>query len=170
LLLDGLRYALIGLLLLIIQFFLIQNVNFSTWIQPMPYVYLLFILPFSMNRFLVIGIAYLMGFILDSASDTYGMHASAMVTLAFAKSYIDKWLLDIDSIQLQGNNFLTPSYKGFRYYAVYTLLLLLLHHLVFFSLDYFKFSAFFTILTVSILSSVVSFLFILLYFAVSGRR
>jgi hypothetical protein len=170
LLLDGLRYALIGILLLLVQFYFIQNVNFSTWIQPMPYVYLLFILPFSLNRFLILGIAFFMGFVLDGMSDTYGMHAAAAVTLAFVKHYTDRVLLDIDSIQLQGNNYLTPSYKGFRYFATYMLLLILLHHLVFFSLDYFKFSSFFVIVTVSLLSTIASFLFILLYFLISGKR
>ena len=169
-LLDGLRYALIGILLLLIQFFFIQNVNFSTWIQPMPYVYLLFILPFAMNRFLVLGIAFFMGFILDSISDSYGMHAAASATLAFVKVYSDKWFIDTDSIQLQGYNYLTPSYKGFRYYAIYTMLLVFIHHIVFFSLDYFKITAFFTVVSLAFLSTIASFLFILLYFIVSGRR
>ncbi|MBS3913153.1 MAG: rod shape-determining protein MreD [Bacteroidetes bacterium] len=169
-LLDGLRYTIIALLLLVIQFFFIQNINFSTWIQPMPYLYLLLILPFSMNRFLVLGIAFFMGFLLDSVGDTYGMHAASMVTLAFAKVNIDKRILDIDSIQLQGYNYLTPQYKGFRYYAVYTLLLIWLHHIVFSILNYFKFSAVLQIIGVSGLSTIFTFLFILLYATVAGRR
>lgn len=169
-LLDSLRYAFLGLLLLVIQFLLIQNVNFSTWIQPMPYIYLLFILPFSFNKYLVLGIAYLMGFLLDSAGDTYGMHAAATCMMAFAKINIDQKILDIDSIQLQGYNFLTPGYKGFRYYAVYVMLLVFLHHLIFSILNYFKFSAFFNILGVSALSTVATFLFILLYARIAGRK
>jgi hypothetical protein len=137
---------------------------------PMPYIYLIFILPFSMNRFLTLFIAFALGFLLDGMSDSFGKNAAAGVVLAFVKHYADRTLLDIDSIQLQGYNYLTPAYKGFRYYAVYTLVLCFLHHLVFFSLDYFKFSAFFTILWVSLLSCIATFLFILLYFSIAGRR
>lgn len=169
-LLDGLRYFFIALLLIVLQFFLIQQVNFGTWIIPMPYIYLILILPFGMNRFLVLFIAYVMGFLLDSISDNYGMHAASCAALAFGKHFADKLFLDTDSIQLQGQSYLSPAYKGFRYYFTYTSLLILLHHLVFFSLNYFRFSAFFTVIWVSLLSTIATFVFILLYFAVSGRR
>lgn len=169
-LIEGIRYFLVGLLLIVIQFFLIQQVNFGTWVLPMPYVYLILILPFQMNRFAVLIIAYLTGFLLDGISDSNGLHAAACTTLAFARHFADKLLLDTDSIQLQGMNYLTPSYKGFRYYFIYTSLLVLIHHLVFFSLNYFKFTAFFTIIWVSLLSTLATFVFILLYFAIAGRR
>lgn len=169
-LLDSIRYVLLALLLILIQFFLVQQVNFGSWILPMPYIYLLFIIPFSLNRFGVLFLAFGMGYLLDGISDSYGMNAAATVTLAFAKYYADKWFIDTDSIQLQGYNNLTPAYKGFGYYAVYTLILIFLHHLVFFSLNYFKFSAFFTIIGVALGSSVATFLFILLYSTIAGRR
>ena len=168
--LDILRYIFIGLLLVLLQFYLVQEVNFGTWIKPLPYIYLLFILPFQSNKFLSLFIGFALGFFLDAISDTYGMHAAAGVSLAFIKHYVDKGLIDIDAIQLQGYSYLTPGWKGFRFYAVYTLLLIFIHHFIFFSLDYFKFSSFFLILAVSIFSTIVSFLFILLFLSVSGRR
>lgn len=167
---DIIRFIFVGILLLLLQFFVVQEVNFGTWIKPMPYIYILFILPFQTNRFLVLFTGFLMGFVLDSISDTYGMHAAAGVSLAFIKYHSDRLILDVDAIQLQGNSFLTPAWKGFGYFAIYTLALTFLHHVVFFSLDYFKLSAFFLILAVSFLSSIVSFLFILLFFSLGTRK
>lgn len=168
-LLDSFKYLLLGLLLIFVQFFLIQQVNFGTWILPMPYTYIIFIFPFFLNRYLSLFMAYFLGFMLDGIGDSYGIHSAACVTMAFAKYYVDNKILDIDSIQLQGHNYLTPAYKGFRYYAIYCISLIVIHHLVFFSLLYFKLSSFFTIIGISLLSCLASFLFILLYRAISGR-
>lgn len=167
---DSLRYFAIGLLLLFLQFFLLEQINFGTWIQPMPYVFIILILPFSMNRFLKLFMAFLLGFILDSIGNTYGMHAAAAGFMCFARIYADKWFIDTDAIQLQGYNYVTPAYKGSRFFAQYWLIFILIHHLIFFSLDYFKWSNFFTILFVSLFSSIATFLFILLYRFISPRR
>lgn len=168
--LELIRFTFIGILLLLLQFFLVQEINFGTWIKPMPYIYLILILPFQTNKFATLLVAFLLGFVLDSFSDTYGMHASAAVTLAFIKHYSDRWLLDIDAIQLQGNSILVPSWKGFAYFSTYYLVLIFIHHLIFFGLDYFKLSAFFITLAVAFFSTIVTFLFILLFYSISGRK
>ncbi len=168
--LDSLRYIGIGLLLLILQFFLLEQINFGTWIQPMPYIYLIFILPFSMNRFVKLSIAFFLGFSLDSIGNTYGMHAAAASALCFVKIYADDWFLDKDAIQLQGFNYVTPAYKGNPFFIRYTLIYIYIHHLLFFVLDYFKWSSGFTILFVAALSSLITFLFILLFRLVNPNK
>jgi hypothetical protein len=168
--LDGLRYFLIGLLLISLQFFLIQEVNLGTWIKPMPYIFLIFILPFELNKYAVLFISFALGFALDSIGDTYGLHAASCVSLAFIKHHADRTILNIEAVQLQGNSFLTPSFKGFSLYAAYTLSLVFIHHLIYFSFDYFKFTAFFTIIAISFLSTLVTFLFMLLYLSVMRKN
>ena len=168
--LDNLRYLLIGLLLIVVQFFLIQEVNFGTWIKPMPYIFLVFILPFEMNRFLKLFIAFFIGFVLDSIGDTYGLHATATTLLGFIRVYSDKIFLNADAIQLQGFNYLTPDFKGLGYYSRYTGILIFLHHFTFFSLNYFKFSAFPVVFIVSLLSSLFTFGFFMLYRAIARSK
>jgi hypothetical protein len=118
----------------------------------------------------VLFISFALGFTLDSIGDTYGLHAASCVSLAFIKHHADRTILNIEAVQLQGNSFLTPSFKGFSLYAAYTLSLVFVHHVIYFSLDYFKFSAFFTILAISILSTLVTFLFMLLYLSVMRKN
>lgn len=135
----------------------------------MPYIYVIFILPFSFNRYGLLMLAFLTGFLLDSISNTYGMHAAACTTLAFAKYYSEKWILDVDSIQLQGYQFVAPGYKGMPFYSIYITVLIFIHHFVFFQLNYFKLSAFFTVMAVSILSTILTFAFILLFRALFSK-
>lgn len=161
--LDSLRYIGIGLLLLALQFFLLEQINFGTWVQPMPYIYLIFILPFSMNRFMKLFIAFFLGFVLDRITNCYGMHAAAASAMCFMKIYADQWFLDTDAIQLQGYNFVTPAYKGNTFFLRYISIFILIHHLIFFVLDYFKWASLFTAMLVTILSSIATILFILLF-------
>ena len=167
---ELLRYVLGALILIMLQFFLIQEVNFGTWIKPMPYILFLFTLPFSFNRFAVLLSGFMAGFILDAMSNTGGLHAASTVTMAFAKILTDEKLLDTDAIQLQGYKYLSPGYKGFRYFAVYVLALTIIHHLVYFSLDYFRFSAIPLVLIVTILSSAATFGLLLLYRITANLR
>lgn len=159
---DLIRYIFGAFLLLFFQYFLIQEINFGTWIKPMPYIYFLFILPLTTNRFVILGAAFLAGIILDFFSATGGMHAAACVTLAYAKTLSDDKIMDKDAILLQGYKFLEPGYKGFNYYIIYVSALTMLHHLVYFALNYFRFSAFFLVISVALLSTVFTVAFMLL--------
>ena len=160
---DLLRYLLGALALIVLQFFLIQEINFGTWIKPMPYILFIFLLPFSFNRFLVLAAAFCAGLLLDAFSNSGGMHAAACATLAFAKIWVDNKLLDPDAIQLQGFRYLTPDFKSFRHYAFYILALTFLHHWVYFTLDYFSLSNFFLVLLVSLMSTLATCLLMLLF-------
>lgn len=164
------RYILGALLLLLLQFFFIQEVNFGTWIKPMPYILFLFVMPFSFNRFAVLLAGYGAGALLDALSNTGGMHSAACATLAFAKVLTDQQLLDTDAIQLQGYRYLAPGFKGFRYFAIYVLVLTFIHHLVYFSLDYFRFSAIPVIFIISLLSTAITFGLMLLYRIIANIR
>jgi hypothetical protein len=160
---DLLRYLFGALILIFFQFFLIQEINFGTWLKPMPYILFILLLPFSYNRFILLFGAFFSGLFLDGLCNSGGLHAAASATLAFSRVIIDNKMLDTDAIQLQGFTYLTPDYKNFRFYALYVLFLTFIHHWVYFTLDYSSLSSFFTVLTVSIFSSIGTFLLMLLY-------
>ncbi len=160
---EIIRYLLSAIILVLLQFFLIQEINFGTWIKPMPYILFLFTLPFTLNRFALLFIAFFTGLFLDSLSNMGGLNAAACITLAAAKTWTDSNILNTDAIILQGYKYLSPAYKSFRYYSTYVLALTFIHHWVYFTLDYSTFSAFFTAFIVSLLSTAGSFAFMLLF-------
>lgn len=159
--LDLFRYFIGALLLVLLQHLVINEVRFGAdYLEPMPYIYLLLIIPFYTNRYVQLIFAFLMGFSLDVLNNTQGMNSAACVFLVYAKVYSENNIIDKEAIELQGANFVSLHAKGFRYYASYIGILIFIHHLVYFSLDYFKFSQFFTILLVSLLSTISTFVLI----------
>lgn len=167
---DLLKYLFGAILVILVQFFLIQEINFGSWLKPMPYIMFIFLLPFTYNRFLVLIAAFLAGIFMDALCNSGGLHAAACATLAFGRIMTDTKILDTDAIQLQGFRYLTPEYKNFRFYALYVLLLTFLHHWVYYTLDYFSVSSFFLVLIVSIISSAGTFVLILLYKLLANIR
>jgi len=160
---DLLKYLFAAFILVLLQFFLIQEINFGAWLKPMPYILFILLLPFSYNRYLKLLSAFFIGLLLDILSNSGGLHAAACATLAFGRIMTDEKLIDADAIQLQGYQHVTPDYKNFRYYAVYVFSLTFLHHWVYFTLDYFTFTSFFSVIASALLSSIGSFLLMLLY-------
>lgn len=167
---DLLRYLFGAIVLVFFQFFLIQEINFGAWLKPMPYVLFIFLLPFTYNRFLILLAAFFSGLFLDALSNSGGMHAAACATLAYGRIFADTKILDTDAIQLQGFRHLTPEYKNFRFYALYIFVLTLLHHWVYFTLDYASISSFFMVLLVSLISTIGTLLLMLLYKLIANIR
>jgi rod shape-determining protein MreD len=160
---ELIKYLIAAIILVFLQFFLIQEINFGAWLKPMPYILFIFLLPFSYNRYLKLLAAFFIGLFLDILSNSGGLHAAACATLAFGRIMTDEKLIDADAIQLQGFHHVTPEYKNFRYYSLYVFSLTFLHHWVYFTLDYFTITAFLSVLATSLVSSVGTFLLMLLY-------
>lgn len=158
--LELFRYFIGAVILVLLQHLVINQIRFGEYLQPMPYIYVLLIIPFYTNRFVQLIFAFLMGYALDILSNTNGMNAAACVILVYAKVYSENRIIDKEAIELQGSNFVSLHAKGFRYYASYIGLLIFIHHFVYFFLDYFKFSQFFTVLLVSLLSTISTFVLI----------
>lgn len=150
---EAIKYSIAAILLAFLQAYLIQEINMGVWLKPMPYVAIFFVLNIHSNRFAVLMAAFAFGFLIDLLSGSFGMHTGACVALAFFKNVYDRNWLDIDSITLQGQQSLSPEAKGWPSYLQYIASLALVHHLVFFSLDYFKTDALFYILLTSIISA-----------------
>jgi hypothetical protein len=167
---DLLRYLFGAIVLIFFQFFLIQEIHFGPWIKPMPYILFIFLLPFTYNRFLILLTSFFAGFFLDALCNSGGLHAAACSTLAFSRILADTKFLDADAIQLQGFRHVTPEYKNFRFYALYTLLLIFIHHWVYFTLDYFSIASFFNVLIVALFSSIGTFLLMLLFKVIASVR
>ena len=94
-----------------------------------PYIYYLFIiwLPFSVNRIWLLVIAFFTGLILDYFMMTPGLHAAACVLIAFVRPFIINILTPKDSSEF---NYREPSPKAMQWtpYAVYVVVLTVLHH------------------------------------------
>lgn len=155
-----LRYSLIFILLMLLQILLFNNIQFSGYINP--YVYLMFILllPFEIPSWLLLSLSFGTGLIMDLFSGTPGMHTAATVLAGFVRPYILRVISPRDGYEPgSGPSMLT---YGFRWFFIYTLFIILIHHFVLFYIEVFRFADFFRTLLRVFLSSLFSLAFILL--------
>lgn len=126
--------------LIILQALILNNIQLSGYINP--YLYILFILwlPIDTPKFLLLFLAFLLGFSLDLFTNTLGMHTSATVFMAFCRPYVLQLLAPRDGYDLNQ----TPGIKdfGFKWFFVYAGILTLLHHLFLFYIEAFRFDDF----------------------------
>jgi len=105
-----------------------------------PYVYFLFILwlPFYISRFWLMVIAFLTGLSLDYFTMTPGLHAAACVLIAYIRPFVINILTPKDPSEF---NYREPSPRamGWTPYAVYILILTILHHTYLVFLEWLQF-------------------------------
>jgi rod shape-determining protein MreD len=155
-----LRFGLIFILLILSQVLLFNNIQFSGYINPYVYIMFILLLPIEIPAWLMLILSFGTGLIMDFFSGSPGMHSSATVFAGFARPYILRVISPRDGYEPHAE----PSMLiyGFRWFLIYTILIILVHHTALFYLEVFRFTDFFRTLLRVILSSVFSITFILL--------
>ncbi len=137
---NWLKWLFAALVWALIQVYLVDQLNIAWWIKPLPYVYFIFILPFDLNRFSNLVIAYFFGLIIDILSGSIGIHTASTLVTVFIKYFIDHRFFNLDSIQLQGHRTINEYAIGRMSFLGYAWVIIFIHHFLFFSLDYFNFT------------------------------
>ena len=156
---DILKHTIRFFILASIQILVLNNVQISGYINPFVYILFIILLPPKMPKAIVLILAFIMGFTIDVFSDSYGIHSSATVLLAFFRPKVlalvsVKGGEDMEAIgmkQLRINRFFT--YSG---------ILCLIHHFTLFYLEAFRLNEFFDTFLRALYSSFISILMILM--------
>jgi hypothetical protein len=97
------------------------------------YVGFILLLPNETNNMVLMLVAFLLGFCIDIFYDSLGLHALALVTVAYLRNYY------LSAITPQGgyDSNVSPSLamNGLQWYLVYTLPLVFVHHAVLFFVE-----------------------------------
>jgi rod shape-determining protein MreD len=155
-----LRFGLIFILLILLQVLLLNNIQFSGYINPYVYVMFILLLPVEVPSWLLLLLSFATGLIMDFFSGSPGMHSSATVLAGFVRPYILRIISPRDGYE-PGSDLSMLTY-GFRWFLIYTLLIVLVHHTALFYLEVFRFVDFFRTMLRVLLSSLFSITFILL--------
>ena len=155
-----LRFGLIFILLILVQVLLLNNIQFSGYINPYVYIMFILLLPIEIPSWLLLLLSFSTGLIIDFFSGSPGMHTSATVLAGFVRPYILRIISPKDGYD-SGSD---PSMLiyGFRWFFFYTLLMVLVHHTALFYLEIFRFADFFRTMLRVLLSTMFSMAFILL--------
>ena len=123
-------------LLVLVQVLVFNRLNFFGFINPMVYILFLYWYPIKENRSAFLGLSFLLGLCIDFFSDTMAIHTAATITIAYLRPTIMRFVFGINyefqSFKLSG----TTKAQQFTFLA----LLIVVHHLVYFSLEVFSFS------------------------------
>lgn len=130
-------------------------------IHPMIYPLFIVLLPFEIGTISMMFLAFAMGICIDALSNTYGLHTSSLVFIAYIRPLVFKAFGPRDGYDplKEGSIF----EMGQKWFFLSFGTLLVLHHFWFFTIEIFKFNEFFYILKKLILSAPLSYLFCLLY-------
>ena len=122
-------------LLILVQVLIFNNLNFFGYINPMVYILFLYWYPIKEKRSLFILLSFLLGLMVDWFSDTMAIHAAATVTIAYLRPVIMRFCFGVN---YEFQNFkLTNTTKAQQ--ITFLALLIIVHHLIFFTLEIFSF-------------------------------
>ena len=154
------RYTIIFIILILLQLLLFNNIQFSGFINPYVYIMFILLLPVEISPWLLLIISFFTGLTIDFFIGTPGLHASATVLSGFLRPYVLRLISPRDGYDPGA----TPSMEiyGFRWFLIYTLFIVLIHHFSLFYLEVFRFTDFLRTFLRVLLSSVFSVTFILL--------
>ncbi|WP_418499679.1 rod shape-determining protein MreD [Flagellimonas sp.] len=129
-------------LLILAQVLIFNTLNFMDFINPMVYVIFFYWYPLKSNRALFMVVSFLLGFIIDIFSDTLALNAIASLTVAYARPVIMRFCFGVN-YEFQNFSFKnTTKIQRLTFLA----LLILIHHLIFFSLEILSIAHFLLIL------------------------
>lgn len=138
--------------LIFFQVLLFNNIQIAGVINPFLYIYLIIALPIHINRVSLIFTGFLLGFVIDIFSNTWGIHAMATTLIAFLRPYV----LRLISTQEEQDRIMPRFRTMGANYLKYIILLIFIHHLVLFILEAFSFKYFGLVLLKCLVSSLIT--------------
>lgn len=143
-----------------IQVLVIKNIELGRFINPFIYVLFIIGLPFETPKWLLLLSGFVMGITIDLFYDTAGMHAAACVFIAYLRPGLLKLFSPRDGYEFGTQP--TIQYLGIPWFLSYSGILILLHHIILFYIEVFRFSEFFSTFFRVIVSSVFTILLVVI--------
>jgi hypothetical protein len=140
----------------LIQVLVLNQIEIGWGIQLMIYPVFIMLLPVELSVFYLLLISFLFGMFIDSMSNSYGLHTSALLLFAYLRPLIFKVFAPRDGydILLEPNIFNMGKKWFYKTFGI----LLLIHHFWFFLLEIFKLNEILFVTQKTILSFIFSML------------
>lgn len=151
-----------------LQVIIFNNINLFGYINPYPYLLFILLFPVNGNKNTLLISSFLLGIIIDMFSNTSGVHAMASIILAFIRPNLFRFAFGI-SYEYQTVK-IADKISSER--VSFILLSIFIHHFALFAFEYFRVGLFFTIVTRTLSSTLLTFIFCLLiiYFIKPSKR
>lgn len=144
--------------LVLLQVLVLNNINFTGYINPYLYVLFILLYPFTGNQSLFLLLSFLLGLSIDIFEDSGGINAAACLVAAFIRPNLLRFSFGISYDHQNIRLSATP----FGAKLSYIFLMVLIHHFVLFSLEMFSLNHILIILKKTLFSSIFTVIVILL--------
>jgi hypothetical protein len=155
-----LRYTGIFVLLILLQILLFDNIMFSGYVNPYVYILIILLLPIEIPSWFLLIISFITGLMIDVFSGTIGMHTASTVLAGFVRPYVLRFIAPRDGYE--SGDAPSMSLYGSRWFFIYALIIVVIHHLLLFYLEVFSFTDFFRTMLRVCLSSGFTITFVML--------
>ncbi|WP_340114569.1 rod shape-determining protein MreD [Maribellus mangrovi] len=145
--------------LVAVQVLVLNQIQFSGFINPYIYVLFIMLLPLNAPRYAVLLFSFFIGLAVDIFSNSLGIHTFAAVFVAYARPLVIRIITNREE-ELSDYPGLVQT--GVVWFLSYTAIMVVLHHTVLFYIEVFTFDNFFNTLYRVFLSSVFSIFVIVL--------
>jgi rod shape-determining protein MreD len=152
------KYLALLPLYLLLQVLVLNEVLFSSYINPFLYVLLIITLPLKTPKWFLLSYAFLLGFSIDLFSGSLGFHSTATILIAFVKPLISK--ITIPHNILAETDEITLKKIGGKSFITFSLLLIIIHNSCLFITEHLNFNL--DLLGKIIASSIVTIIIILI--------
>ena len=146
------------ILFVLLQVLVLNSVLFFSYINPYLYLALIVNLPLKTPKWFLLSYAFIIGFLIDLFSGSLGFHSTATVFIAFIKPFISKIIIPHNI--LGESDEITLNKIGFKSFATYALIIILIHNNSLFLLEHLNFNS--QIFVKIIASSLITLILILI--------
>ena len=143
--------------LIALQIFVLNRIRLFGEYTPVLYPVFVMCYPFFRNKFQFLALSFLLGLGVDAFLGTWGINAFATTAIAYFRTLIFRTSTDTTT------DFFSFSSLQWPQFLLFILSSIFFHQLLVQYIEFFKFSRFFIILLDVLISSIISFIFILLY-------
>ncbi len=147
--------------LVLIQVLIMNKINFYGFLNPYVYILFILLLPFETPGWLLLLLSFMMGLTVDLFSATLGLHAASSVFAGFMRPLIIKMVGEKPEYDITTQPKLQQM--GLKWFMAYAMLMVFAHHLFLNMLDVFSFDEFWQTLLRVVISTLATFLFIMLF-------
>ena len=161
------KYIIHFILLILIQLLVVNNIQVNSYINPFMYILIILILPFDINKSLLLFLGFFTGLTIDIFSNTYGIHAAATTLLAFTRPTLLNLLSSKEAYEAGSSP--NINIYGVSWFFKYLIAGTLIHHTSLFFLEVFSFNNFlFT--TGKILTHLISTILAMLFYYIIALK
>ncbi|GHC47730.1 rod shape-determining protein MreD [Ulvibacter litoralis] len=154
------------IILVLLQVLILNNINFLGYINPYLYILFIIVFPLNGNKSLLIILSFLLGLSIDLFGNSGGIHAAACLVIAYLRPLFLKFSFGVS----YEYNMVKVNKAPLTERITYITLMVLLHHLILFSLEIFSFSHILLLLKSTLFSSIFSIVLVFCTLLLFSRK